>query len=153
MKTLSVAVILLGLHSVARAESASSIAKSCAPVRDVIDYTAKISGVPTGLLTALFFAESTCNPDAINERTGARGLGQVALIGAGSGYTSSDLTDKWINASIAAAHLAMWARRCKSWLGAVEIYNGRGSCKARSEFGAKVVRYWKMLEREMEKRS
>lgn len=132
---------------------AATPATVCAPHRDVIRDAADVSGVPFALLMALVFAESTCRADAVNKRTGAIGLGQLLLTGAGAGYTANELRDPWLNALLSARYLAKWRKRCGSWRGAVAIYHGRGLCSAKSRHADRVIRIWKQIERMEEPRS
>lgn len=141
-----VAIIACSIESPSHASPATDAIKACAPFRDLIADAAEVASVPAALLTALVFAESSCDASKVN-RKGACGLGQVLLTGAGEGYTQAELLDPWINLQLASAHLAKWRKRCGAWRGAVEVYGGRANCKVRSNQGAKIVRLWMAIQR------
>jgi hypothetical protein len=122
------------------------VTAACRPLAEPIHLAATEHRVPVLLLTALVFAESSCDPTKVNPVSGAIGAGQLLITGAGAGYTKVELLDPWRNTMIAAAHLATWKKRCGSWRGAVRIYNGLGKCHGRSRFADKVIRMWKHLE-------
>ncbi len=152
MRLLAIALASLWLCvDCTRAEGspATDAIKACAPFREMIQDAAEAASVPVALLTALVFAESSCDATKVN-RKGACGLGQVLLTGAGEGYTQAELLDPWTNLRLASSHLSKWKRRCGSWRGAVEVYGGRANCQIRSKQGAKIVEMWKSIQR-MEK--
>lgn len=120
---------------------------ACRPHAEAIQLAATEQRVPVLLLTALVFSESSCDATKVNRISGAIGLGQLLVTGAGAGYSPGELRGPWLNAWLSAAHLAKWRHRCGSWRGAVEVYGGRQTCKTRSSQGAKIVRLWKALER------
>lgn len=133
---------------------AASVAEVCAPHAGLIADAAESAGVPRALLVALIFCESSCRVDAVHTTTGAVGLGQILPGGsAAKDHTPGELADPWRNVLLAAQHLAHWRQRCGTWRGAVEVYNGRKNCRVRSRQGAKVVRVWMRMKREMELKS
>jgi soluble lytic murein transglycosylase-like protein len=118
----------------------------CRPLAEPIRLAATEHRVPVLLLTALVFAESSCDASAVNAK-GATGLGQILTTGAGEGYTQVELMDPWLNLQIASKHLAKWKHRCGTWLGAVTVYHGNARCSAKSGYARGVIRIWKRLER------
>ena len=138
----------------ARCAEAGEITSTCRTLAEPIHLAATEHLVPVLLLTALAFAESSCNPNAVHRRTGAVGLFQILPAGSASlGYTAEELKEPNLNSCLAATYLATWHRRCGSWRGAVEVYGGRQHCKVRSKQGAKIIAIWQRLEREETPRS
>ena len=131
----------------AEASPATDAIKACAPFRDLIADVSEVVGVPSALLTALSFKESSCNPNAENGISGAIGIVQLLPGGAGDGYSREQLKDPVVSLTVGARYLAKWHRRCGTWRGAIEIYNGRQTCKIRSSFGQKVTRIWRSIEK------
>lgn len=119
-------------------------ASPCPRLSYYAELAGKATGTPTGLLEALWFAESTCNPNATNRRTGARGQGQILPGGsAARGFPDEALWDVSLNAILSAEHLKRWRRRCGSWRGAVTVYHGNGRCSARSRWADLVIENWR----------
>jgi hypothetical protein len=130
--------------------NAADILAKCRPLAEPIHLAATEHRVPVLLLTALVFAESSCDPTKVNPVSGAIGASQLLITGAGAGYTKVELLDPWRNTMIAAAYLATWKRKCGSWRGAVRVYNGLGKCRGPGKFADKVIAMWKRLERQSE---
>jgi hypothetical protein len=127
------------------------VTAACRPLAEPIHLAATEHRVPVLLLTALVFAESSCDPTKVNPVSGAIGAGQLLITGAGAGYAKVELLDPWRNTMIAAAYLTTWKKRCGSWRGAVAIFNGSGKCSSRTRFSAKVIREWQKMEKESER--
>jgi hypothetical protein len=123
---------------------------ACRPLAEPIHLAATEHRVPVLLLTALVFAESSCDPTKVNPVSGAIGAGQLLVTGAGAGYTKAQLENPWLNITLSARHLAKWKHRCGTWRGAARVYNGLGKCRGPGKFADKVIAMWKRLERESE---
>jgi len=150
MKSVAVVIAAFWLCIDCNASAADILAK-CRPIEAPIRAASTEHRVPYLLMVSLAFAESSCNTNATHAKTGAVGVFQVMTTGAGIGYSTEALKDPWLNSQLAASHLAKWKRRCGTWRGAVEVFGGRQTCKARSEQGAKIIRVWRQLQKESER--
>jgi hypothetical protein len=123
------------------------VTAACRPLAEPIHLAATEHRVPVLLLTALVFAESSCDASKVNAKTGAMSVGQILPGGSASrGHTAAELMDPVLSLNLAANHLATWRRRCGSWLGSITIFHGNKKCSANSSYARQVVRTWRQLE-------
>ena len=87
------------------------------------------------LVAAMIRAESRCDPDAVNPRTGAAGLLQVLPVHWRGRWDPFDVD---ANVAEGVRLFARYARRCGNVAGALSLYGGLGSC-APSAWSAKVL--------------
>jgi soluble lytic murein transglycosylase-like protein len=110
------------------------------------------------VLVSVIAAESTCQADAVNARTGAIGLGQI-MPGRSADRPGSNLRDPATNLNLTARHLAGLMVLCGSLGGAVHVYHGHKRCRGweRDRHAVKVVawvdRFWTEMRRRKEPRT
>jgi len=93
------------------------------------------------LLVLVVAAESHCNPDAVNKRSGAVGLGQILPAGSANrgNYSPAKLRDPDLNLYLTARHLAWCLVLCGDRpLHAVAVFNGSKKCRA-TEWARRVL--------------
>jgi hypothetical protein len=85
------------------------------------------------LLVLVVAAESHCNANAVNKRSGAVGLGQILPAGSANrgNYTPAQLRDPDLNLYLTARHIAWCLVLCgERKLHAIAVYNGSERCRA-----------------------
>ena len=123
---------------------------ACRPYAARIRRAERAKKLRDGVLTALLWRESRCKPDASNERTGARGIGQFVPSGAAAvgriqrargaarWFRYRDAFDASASIVAAAELLAYGLEVCGSLVAAVGQYNS-GRC-VESRFARAVLR-------------
>jgi hypothetical protein len=83
------------------------------------------------VLVAMARAESTCDPTAVNRRTGAAGLLQVLPSGSANpdGLSQAELLAPETSIELGARHLRRWTLACGSLAGGLSIFHGRTHCR------------------------
>jgi soluble lytic murein transglycosylase-like protein len=110
------------------------------------------------VLAANVGAESGCRPEALNKKTGARGLGQI-LPGGSADRPGANLLDPATNLDLTARHLASLMVLCGNLGGAVHVYHGYRKCRGwrKDAHAVKVVawvgRFWSEMRRRREPRA
>lgn len=83
------------------------------------------------VLVAMARVESTCDPTAVNRRTGAVGLMQI-MPGASADVDhigdANELMDPATNIELGARHLRRWWTACGSLAGGLAVFHGRQKC-------------------------
>jgi hypothetical protein len=118
----------------AHAQSASDSMAVLCPTRGalapLVEAAAAKHHVPAVVLVAMMRVESTCDPRAINRRTGSVGLLQIKLDGSANPDEMSpdELSDPAVNLDLGARHLRRWTLVCGSLTGGLGIFHGRVRC-------------------------
>ena len=135
----SIALLLAGLAictcEPARAQSAADALAALCPTRQsiapLVEAAAAEEYVRPVVLVAVARAESTCDPSAVNRRTGALGLLQI-MPGRSADpdhLERGELLDPETNARLGAAHLRRCLNLCGTLGGGLHVYNGGQRCK------------------------
>jgi hypothetical protein len=128
---LAESVASAGLASPALAEGASDALAILCPARQslsaAVDAASQESRVAAVTIVALFRKETSCDPRAVNRRTGARGPMQV-VPGKSADPDHLDLAeidDPAVNFRLGALHLRRVLGLCGTLGGALTLYHGR----------------------------
>jgi len=96
-------------------------------------YAAK-AGVPASLVYAMIMSESTGHPDAVNNRTGAKGLMQLMGPAAGEqGFTHADMANPEKNVEAGAGYIGRMLNRFQDPRRALSAYNAGPGATRRHE--------------------
>jgi hypothetical protein len=96
----------------------------------IVDAAAVKHSVDAVVLVALMHSESNCRLTAVNKRTGATGLFQIAERGSANPehITRAQLMGVPENIDLGARHLAGLVAMCGSLGGALHVYHGNRTC-------------------------
>ena len=128
----ALAVLVALLPASALAAGASDALSVLCPrqqaVAGAVDAASVLSGIASLVLAAQFRAETSCDPWAVNRKTGARGPMQI-LPGRSADpdhLESAELDDPGVNFRLGALHLRKMIRLCGTLGGALSLYHGNG---------------------------
>ena len=118
-------------HAQGAADSLAALCPSRQALAPLVEAAAHSARVPAVVLVAMARVESTCDPSAVNRRTGALGWLQV-LPGRSADpdhLDADELADPAVNIGLGARHLRRCIDLCGTLPAGLHVFHGGKKCK------------------------